>query len=322
MTSYFGKSSGAKALSVWTHHLKDITFLDNYDSPNYQGSAVRVLAGIQVIEVYEAAEAHNVTIVGGDCPTVGVAGGYTQGGGTSSLSSTFGMGADQTLEWEVVDGTGRLIKASLEENPDLYWALSGGGGGSYGVVYSLTVKAHKPVQVAGVNLNFTTSANISQDLYYQAIEEYFRQVPVFTAAGGAAIALVQPQVFTLTPLILPNHTPDQARELLAPLRKRLDDLGILYNFSIVHYDSWLPFYENTIEGSEFRQKIHNAQYGGWFMPLDVVQSKPSDIASVFRDILKDGVIIRTLGLNVSQTPAWNAVNPAWREVSMHVVLYT
>lgn len=102
---------------------------------------MKIGAGVQDEEAYTALDKHNSVMVGGDCATVGAAGGYTQGGGHSVLSSRFGLGADQALEWEVIDGNGQLLTASRTQNSDLYWALSGGGGGTYAVVYSLTAKA-------------------------------------------------------------------------------------------------------------------------------------------------------------------------------------
>lgn len=89
---------------------------------------------MQAIEAYAFASAHNLAIVGGECPTVGLAGGYTQGGGHSSPSSKYGLAADRTLEWEVIDGRGNFLTATPTHNADLYWALSRSGGGTYGVV--------------------------------------------------------------------------------------------------------------------------------------------------------------------------------------------
>jgi FAD/FMN-containing dehydrogenase len=80
-------------------------------------------AGVQGYEAMAAAATQGLVGVGGECSTVGVAGGYTQGGGHSALSTSFGLGADQTLEWEVVTASGKLVTASRTENEDLYWAL-------------------------------------------------------------------------------------------------------------------------------------------------------------------------------------------------------
>jgi FAD/FMN-containing dehydrogenase len=121
-TSYLGKSTGAGALSVWTHYLKGIEFF-NWSDENYNGKAIKMGAGVQGYEAMAAAQAQGLVAIGGECPTVGVVGGYTQGGGHSALSTSFGLGADQTLEWDVVTASGELVTASRAQNTDLYWAL-------------------------------------------------------------------------------------------------------------------------------------------------------------------------------------------------------
>ena len=137
------KSVGAGALSVWTHRLKDIEFIERYNScrggggggkgggtrtGGYSGPAFRLGAGVETEEVYRAAEANNVTVVGGECRTVGIAGGYIAGGGHSPMSSIAGMGADQVLEMDVVLPSGRFVTVNEGSYPDLFWALRGGGG--------------------------------------------------------------------------------------------------------------------------------------------------------------------------------------------------
>lgn len=82
MFSYLGKSTGKGALSLWTHNLKSISF-QNYTSQAYTGPAIKIGAGVQAFEAYTAAAAHGLRVVGGECITVGLAGGFTQGGGHS-----------------------------------------------------------------------------------------------------------------------------------------------------------------------------------------------------------------------------------------------
>lgn len=65
---YNGRSTGHGALSLWTHHLKDIRFLPDYETRGYTGPAFKLGAGVQGFELYEAAEAHGVTAVAGICP--------------------------------------------------------------------------------------------------------------------------------------------------------------------------------------------------------------------------------------------------------------
>jgi FAD/FMN-containing dehydrogenase len=124
---FAGKSVGAGALSIWTHHLKDIQFIANYDSSSYTGPALKVGSGTQAIELYAAAKQYGVTVVAGEGQTVGAAGGFILGGGHSPLSSIYGMAADHLLAIEVVTAEGKLVRADAEKNEDLFWALSGSG---------------------------------------------------------------------------------------------------------------------------------------------------------------------------------------------------
>jgi FAD/FMN-containing dehydrogenase len=73
---------------------------------------------------------------GGECPTVGNSG-YSLGGGYGLLTRTYGLACDHILEADLVDAEGRVLRASEQEHPDLYWALRGAGGAGLGVVTSL-----------------------------------------------------------------------------------------------------------------------------------------------------------------------------------------
>jgi FAD/FMN-containing dehydrogenase len=65
---YLGKSTGAGSLSLWTHNLKDITFLPDLELDGYAGKGFKVGAGVTTVELYRAAEAHNLTVMGSIAP--------------------------------------------------------------------------------------------------------------------------------------------------------------------------------------------------------------------------------------------------------------
>lgn len=138
-------------------------------------------------EVLAAAKDHGLVVVTGECPTVGLAGGYTQGGGHSALSTSFGLAADNTLQFEVITVDGELINASSSKNPDLYWALSGGGGGNYGVVYSMTVQAHPDAYIGGALIEIS-STGFSNDTYYSGVQAFFSVLSAMVDAGSMIMA--------------------------------------------------------------------------------------------------------------------------------------
>jgi hypothetical protein len=95
----------------------------------------RAEAGAVWLEVVEAAAEHGLAALAGSSPDVGVVG-YTLGGGLSWLARKHGIGANQVTAIEVVTASGDLVRTDWANEPDLFWALRGGGG-SFGVVTAI-----------------------------------------------------------------------------------------------------------------------------------------------------------------------------------------
>ena len=100
-----------------------------------QARTARVEAGVVWLDAVHAAARHGLATLAGSSPDVGVVG-YTLGGGLSFLGRKYGLAASQVQAIEVVTADGRLVRADHEHEPDLFWALRGGGG-SFGVVTAL-----------------------------------------------------------------------------------------------------------------------------------------------------------------------------------------
>ena len=228
---YIGKSTGAGTLSIWTHYLKSFNVIDHASS-YYTGKAIKVGAGVEIEEANTMAHAQRLTVVGGNCPTVGLAGGFTQGGGFGLLTSRYGFGAQQVLQWEVVTTSGDVLLATPELNSDLYWALSGGGGGNYGVVFSMTVKAYAEETTSAVNLSFS-SDGIPLDTYYEAVKVFHDCLPALTDAGGVAIYSLQNTSFSLASSMGPNISKEAMDHILSPVILKLDALSITYRKSSI-----------------------------------------------------------------------------------------
>ena len=95
--------------------------------------SVSIGSGASLGAVYQALEPSGRAIPAGTCFPVGVAG-HSLGGGFGLLGRPFGLACDSVLSMEVVDASGNIQNVSGEANPDLFWALRGGGNGSFGVV--------------------------------------------------------------------------------------------------------------------------------------------------------------------------------------------
>ena len=113
---------------------------------------VRVGGGAVQAQVDRETQIHGLAAVGGRVSTTGVAG-LTLGGGSGWLERRHGLAADSLLAAELVTWDGRVVRASEDENPELLWALRGGGG-SFGVVTALELRLHPvgPEVYAGLAL--------------------------------------------------------------------------------------------------------------------------------------------------------------------------
>ena len=100
----------------------------------------RAEAGALVRDLDEATQRFGLATTSGGCPTVGIAG-LTLGGGEGRLMEKYGAACDNLLSAQVVTVDGRRVEASQKSNPDLFWAIRGGGG-NFGVVTALEYQLH------------------------------------------------------------------------------------------------------------------------------------------------------------------------------------
>jgi FAD/FMN-containing dehydrogenase len=144
--SYLGTSCAPDSLLIWTRRMNTVTLHHGFVPQGCNAPplpAVSVGAGAIWMHTYDAVTTDGGRYVqGGGCGTVGVAG-LVLGGGFGSYSKAYGTAAASLLEAEVVTADGVVRVANACKHPDLFWALKGGGGGSFGVVTRLTLRTHE-----------------------------------------------------------------------------------------------------------------------------------------------------------------------------------
>lgn len=145
---YFGRSSAANSLGIWTHHMNDIKYHKTFSSQgckaNYENIG-EVGAGVQAQEAWEFFEPLDMLVTVGAVGSVGIAGGFGQGGGHGPLGPKYGLMVDQAIEFDVVTADGQKRTINECTDPDLFWAMRGGGGGNYAVLTSYKFQLHPAV---------------------------------------------------------------------------------------------------------------------------------------------------------------------------------
>src|SRR5215469_14454819 len=112
-------------------------------------------AGLTVRDFDLATTAYGLAGVMGECSSVGIAG-FTLGGGLGRLTGRYGAACDNLLSAELIDADGKFLRASPDENPDLFWAIRGGGG-NFGIATSFEYRLHQVGQVLSGTLLYPVS---------------------------------------------------------------------------------------------------------------------------------------------------------------------
>ncbi|KAL8689240.1 MAG: hypothetical protein Q9218_005048, partial [Villophora microphyllina] len=291
----------------------------------------------------------HICTVDGLLESVGCLGGWMQGGGHGPATHDFGLGADQVLEAEVVTSDGQIMTASPCQNPDLFFAIRGGGGGTYGVVLSTTVKAHPTTNVAAQQLSFAPLYSNYMAEFMQAVQIVHNAYPDlsdngFSGYGSWSIASPTPLVynynytlggpieanfttgFTHT-ITLFGKTAEEARSLFAPVAAKLapfDGRSLFVNNTYSFFPTYAAFY-TALSGIESpigtsaaigsrlldRQALTSPRLNE---TLYTIAGAPEQFTSVNIVFVGGGQVARD-----GEDPC-SGVNPAWRTSYVHNIV--
>ncbi|KAF7913028.1 uncharacterized protein EAF01_002049 [Botrytis porri] len=282
-------STGYGSLEVWIRYLRQgIIFQDTYlpsddcKSSKWEGSAFKIAGGYVWEDVYAEATKRNVIVVGGGDPVC-----WFQGGGHSPASRGYGLGADQILEAEVVLANGEIVTANKCHNQDIFFAIRGGGGGTYGVVVSTIIKAYPTTSISAQTLAVAPLTDADIPAFMKALALIYSAYPDLNDAGLSgygswAVESYAPVFGNFTTgyqhaIAVSGKTLPETQEILETLMSKLE----LYNTSLVINSSYLEFptyaeYYQTLSGGKSAAGVGTGAFGGRLLDRTALTSSLAD----------------------------------------------
>jgi hypothetical protein len=183
--SYAGYSVLANGVVLDLRNIRDV-------SVDRSAGTATIGVGAQLIDVYTALAGQGATIPAGSCPSVCI-GGHALGGGMGLAGRNFGLACDHIVGARIVTADGKIHNITKKSDPDLIWALKGGGGGNFGVVTQLTMKLEKmPSTAAYFFVNWPwSSASEALEAWLQWAPHTRQQITsIFHLNGGGGTTSV------------------------------------------------------------------------------------------------------------------------------------
>ncbi|ORY15247.1 hypothetical protein BCR34DRAFT_478065 [Clohesyomyces aquaticus] len=339
---YFGRSSAANSLAIWTYNMKDAKYHKNFKPKGCKTQYTdvgEVGAGIQAREAWEFFEPLNMLVTVGAVASVGIAGGFGQGGGHGPLGPTFGLMVDQAIEFDVVTADGKARTINECTDPDLFWAMRGGGGGTYAVLISYKFQLHPavPLNVYSFQAHWAIPASgfdITQSkVHRDVVTALARNQTLFAEQGIAGYNFLLPD-HMVSLQILPSNDTKAIQSITSQWHDFLTNYpGINITDNTYHvfpkFSEWHKFSETPSIARNGPVGL-GLQESGRFLPKKLFNSE-TKIASIVNAVVnamqfsytnKGGGSAQLYATGPLNQPdnSKTGVNPAWRDSMWEVIM--
>lgn len=248
------------------------------------------------------------------------------GGGHGSFSNKFGLGVDNLLEAEVVLPSGKFVVTNEKSYSDLFWALRGGGGGTFGVVTKMTMKAHDTETLNGIRISITADANKTGNAGFLKGMGYLMSVmPEWTDWGISGHPILQKYRFESL-FTAPGKDASEITDFIEPYVTKLEEMGLtVWKFPIPSIMNSLAMSQGlapnaAIDGNIGREGGPGIMGSRLLVRKNLADRKAMEKAIGFLMdkkyilepfIVGGGAVSKNRNLKVS-------VNPVWRDAIVHL----
>lgn len=248
------------------------------------------------------------------------------GGGQNPLAGIYGMAADHVVAFQVVTADGRLQTVSEAENPDLFWALRGGGGGTFGVVMSVVIRAQPKLNVVTAKWMLDSSNN-DVDQFWKGVRKFYDEFLHWTDANLYSFFIMWPTPqLNMLYMFAPNHTLESYSEVVAPFFDYLDANNI--SLSVPHqatpHTSFYSAYQATWGTNSVPIGADTSLPGNRLIPRRNFIEKYEETYALIKSHVSSGKhFVAYHNAPSNADPATgnqdNAINPTFREMVSFLV---
>lgn len=230
--------------------------------------------------------------------------------------------ADNVLAFEAVTASGEFVKADERENPDLYWALKGGGPSAFAVILSVTMKTFPDLPAAGAVLDINWAHTVDQDVWWNGTSIFHKWSNHFVDAGLYVYFELFPNNLHIRPFVAINQTATQLQATLQPFLDELHTAGIPHDFSISSYPTFFELYTALFEDEAAGG---SAVTGGWLLNHDDVANRNDEIIDAYKTILNARPDSYSFMIGHLFNPGYgapvsnSATHPAWRNATNFMI---
>ncbi|KAH8586194.1 hypothetical protein B0O99DRAFT_529182 [Bisporella sp. PMI_857] len=322
---------------IWTHNMKSIHVHEAF-KPHTRGSkntetghmAATLGAGVRDGELFDAMIKENLIAVGGTNQDVGVVG-WATGGGHGFMTGKYGQGADNILEAVIVTPDGEVLTANAYQNEDIYWAIRGGGGGTFGVIVSITVKVYPMPKMEVWAINIAARNSAPSKVWWKLIAQLHYLLPGLQDQGvhGYYTITGPPSSNMITfggSLLLWGGANGTFENAARPLQKLLASAIDIVTYTLAP----LPI-------TSFAELLTLYPVGKGGVTTSITASRLITRRTVKEKTLLLAETLEQVGpkamapsdgspnfsvsgtMTLSKTPVDNALNPAWRDGVVHFI---
>ncbi|KAJ7124309.1 hypothetical protein C8R44DRAFT_875362 [Mycena epipterygia] len=319
-----GRSTAPNSLLIRTTNFQNLTFTDDFFvGTQDMGSAVNVGSGVHSQTMYQQGKANGKAVLSAGAASVCTAGGYAQGAGHSALSPAFGLAADNALEFNIVVASGELLKVNSISYSDLFYALRGGGAGSWGIIVSATFRTFPIFNSTSSSIRLVAEDNTAAGALASVHAQHIFDLDPLRAGHSFSVSRNTTNAGSTVSLNanIPNTTTSQSMALLSPfINASLAIPGV----SLISQE----YIFGNINDALFEADDSaggNGVLGSRLIPADIYRHFPATVGQVYKELLDNGtariIAVVTGGGQVAENAnISSAVHPAWRTAKTHLII--